>query len=128
MRRLIIDAHVFPRNYIRSSLYLLDCNHGGNFQNGDQHCDFCSQKEACRWLYSNDECSNMQSKSISELIRSLEFSLDYIDIEIANAGHNIGHCSCVTCLWLKNAENLLSLYQKTEGNRSSLIPPTINTH
>jgi hypothetical protein len=27
-------------------------------------------------------------------------------------GHNIGTCSCQTCLWLRSAENLLSLYQK----------------
>ena len=114
MRQLLMDALVFPRNYIRASLFISNCIHGGNFQRGEQVCEACHQKDACRWLYSNDECSDPQRKTTPELLRSLEFSLDYIDTDAAHMGHNIGTCACHTCLWLKNAENLLSLYQKVK--------------
>jgi len=116
MRRLLIEALDFPRGFLRSSLFLHDCFHGGNFQCGDRRCELCMQKEACHWLYLNDECSNPGCKSVSELMRALEFPLDYIDTEIAHAGHNIGTCSCTACLWLKNAENLLSLYQRSHSS------------
>jgi hypothetical protein len=114
MRQLLIQALKFPRRYIRSSLFLLDCPHGGNFQQGDQRCESCSQKEACHWLYLNDECTNTRNKSVAQLTQSLEFPLDYIDTDIAHAGHNIGTCTCSTCLWLKNTENLLNLYQRAK--------------
>ena len=116
MRRLLIEALDFPRRYIRSNLNLIDCLHGGNFQRGDQRCESCLQKDSCRWLYFNDECANSGSKSASELIRSLEFSLDCVDTNMAQAGHHIGTCACDTCLWLKNAENLLSLYHRNKTN------------
>jgi hypothetical protein len=114
MRQLLVDALDFPRNYIRASLFLNNCIHGGNFQAGEQACESCEQKDPCRWMYSNDECSDPQSKATAELLLSLEASLDYIDTDVAHMGHNIGTCSCHTCLWLKNAENLLSLYQKVK--------------
>ncbi len=114
MRQLLMDALVFPRNYIRASLSLNNCIHSGNYQVGEQACESCLQKDACHWLYSNDECSNPHRKSTPELLQSLEFSLDFIDTDAAHMGHNIGTCSCHTCLWLKNAENLLSLYQKVK--------------
>lgn len=115
MRRLLIDALEFPRSYLRSNMIFNDCYHGGNFKSGDQCCETCSQKEMCYWLSLNDECTNPETKSTPELIRSLKFPLDHIDTAIAYAGHNIGTCSCATCLWLKNAENLLSLYQRTNN-------------
>ena len=114
MRQLLMEAFAFPRNYIRASLFLSNCIHGGNYQVGEQVCESCQQKDACRWLYSNDECSNLERKSTPDLLQSLEFSLDLIDTDAAHMGHNIGTCTCHTCLWLKSAENLLSLYQKVK--------------
>ena len=119
-----MDAMVFPRNYIRASLFLNDCVHGGNFQAGEQVCESCPQKEPCRWLYYNDECSDLQRKSTPTLLQSLEFSLDYIDTDAAHMWHNIGTCVCHTCLWLKNAENLLSMYQKVKRSTHLQIAAT----
>lgn len=114
MRQLLVEALEFPRTYIRASVFFQECIHGGNFQAGDKFCEPCQQMEACRWLYYNDECSNLQRKSTAELFNSLELSLDYIDTDAAHRGHNIGTCSCLTCLWLKKAENLLNMYQKVK--------------
>ena len=116
MRRLLTEALEFPRKYLRSNMYLCDCRHGGNFRSDDQYCETCLQKELCHWLYLNDECTTPETKSVAELVRALEIPLDHIDTNIAYAGHNIGTCTCAACLWLKNAENLLSLYQRTNSS------------
>ena len=114
MKHLLIEALEFPRRYIRSNLSLIDCSHGGNFQLGEQRCECCLQKDACHWLYLNDECTNVENRRVADIMQSLEFSLDRIDTDMALAGHNIGTCHCATCIWLKNAENLLSLYQRAK--------------
>jgi hypothetical protein len=114
MRQLLLEALEYPRHYIRESLSFRECIHGGNFQPGERICESCPQKEPCQWLYFNDECSNPQGKSTGGLLQSLEFSLDYIDTDAAQLGHNIGACSCHTCDWIKNAEHLLSFYHKVK--------------
>lgn len=114
MRQLLLNALEYPREYIRASLSFRECIHGGNFQAGERICESCPQKEPCRWLYFNDECSNPHNKSTGGLLQSLEFSLDYIDTDAAQLGHNIGACSCHTCRWINDAEHLLSFYHKVE--------------
>lgn len=128
MRQSLLDALVFPRRYVRASLFFTECIHGGNYHEGEQVCQSCQQKAPCRWSYLNDECRDPQRKTTAELQRSLEFCLDYIDTDAAYMGHNIGTCTCQTCVWIKNAENLLNLYKKfnKSAHRNS-IPERIES-
>lgn len=112
MKGEILEVLEYPRRYIDVQLKSNDCIHGGNFNSHDIRCLECDSRDECRWLNENDECVALELKSAEKLIRSLEFTLEYIDCKIADWGHNISECHCETCQWMRKAEGVYTRYYR----------------
>ncbi|MDH5326374.1 MAG: hypothetical protein OEZ68_11465 [Gammaproteobacteria bacterium] len=112
MKDKLIDALNYPRDYVKSGMNLRHCDHGGHYNKDDKDCAMCDTVEECLWLSRNDDCISIEQKPEHILLKSLMFPLDYIDLHLARAGHNVGLCSCEACAWLRNTEELVNEYQR----------------
>lgn len=112
MKEKLLQAFDYPNDYVKTGIGLKSCAHGGHYDKNDKACALCDSVEECLWLQKNDECVDRESKSQDDLFKSLQFPLDYIDMQLAKAGHNIGLCSCDACSWLRETEALLHTYHK----------------
>ena len=112
MKDKLLQALDYPSDFLKTSMNITHCPHGGHFNKNEKNCAICDTVEECLWLQKNDECVAHEQKSSNELLESLLFPLDYIDMQLARAGHNVGLCSCDACSWLRNTEALVNTYHK----------------
>lgn len=110
MKKTIIDSLIFPRLHVRNNIDLDKCKHAGSFNAVDQDCVTCKNGYECKWLLENDECVSMESKSVEQLVKALEFSLEYFDSKIAGLGHDVDKCQCDACRWMNDAEDIYADY------------------
>ena len=111
MKDKLVGALDFPRDYTKTGQGLRHCAHGGHYNKNDKICALCDHVEECLWLAQNDEYAAPPEKE-DALLKSLLFPLDYIDLQLARAGHNIGICSCEACSWVRNTEELLNAFHR----------------
>lgn len=112
MKEKIVDEFDYPYEVVKGGVSLRTCPHGGHFDKSSHNCAICESVEECLWIQKNDECAANERKSTDELLESLLFPLDYIDMQLARAGHNIGLCSCEACSWLRDTEALVNTYSE----------------
>jgi hypothetical protein len=121
MRRRIIEALTYPRLLLMSNLDAEECPQNLFFNPLHKACQHCEQGEECHWLNCNDEFSVLVKKPLETLYDSLLFSIDYVDVQCARAGHNVRRCACESCHWIRSARRLASEYR--DGGRSRADRP-----
>jgi hypothetical protein len=107
MRERFLESLELPRRYIRSNLNHIDCVHAGNYKCDDTVCKECEWSDECAWLYENDEYSGVAQKCKWQLMDALQYSVEYIDMQLARLEHDIGRCECEACKWLMDTEKLI---------------------
>jgi hypothetical protein len=112
LRQRIIEALTYPRMLMTGHLADRDCPL--NFYFDDQHesCRFCDTGEQCHWLNRNDEFSMLAKKPLDALIRTFEFSVDYVDAHVTRNNPNPRRCACDSCTWLRDARHLVREVKK----------------
>ena len=112
MRQRIIEALTYPRMLMTGHLDERDCPLNFYFDGADDICRYCDQGEQCLWLNRNDEFSILARKPLDALIRTFEFSVDYVDAHVTRNSHNTRRCACDSCMWLRDARHLVREVQK----------------
>lgn len=112
MKQKLLETLDYPCDYVNTGMGLSNCTHRGHFDKNDKTCALCDTVEECMWLQQDDEFASNVEKSPEDLLQSLLFPLDYIDMQLARTGHNVGLCSCDACSWLRHTEALVSRYRK----------------
>jgi hypothetical protein len=92
---------------MRTQLRERECPHGALFDTGDRGCRFCEMADDCRWLYDNEEFTSLSGRDGQALIAALEYAVDYVSAIPVSQGHDIDHCLCEACDWLRRAGSLL---------------------
>ena len=110
MRRLIIEALTYPRIMLLANLEADDCPQNRYFNPGHPRCQLCHQGEECHWLNCNDEFSVLAKKPIDKLHDALLFSIDYVDAQCSDQGHNVRRCACESCEWIRHARQISNQY------------------
>ncbi len=107
VRRQLIEMLTFPRLLALKTMELDDCRHGGRFQSRDPTCRTCDFMYQCTWLESNEPFVELAQRPLTELIRALRFSIDYVDSQNHRGNQPSSKCVCETCRWLGNAQRLV---------------------
>ncbi len=115
MRQRIIDLLVYPRWLVLDEIDSAVCPHQGYYNDTDPECRHCELGEACRWLSSNDAFVALTRTPIEDLLRSLEFAVDYVRFRCSQ--HNRIACVCESCIWLRKVRRFQRQYE-VEGFES----------
>lgn len=106
MRRRIIEAITYPRMVLQDSLDAEECPLNFYFNATHRACRYCERAEECRWLNGNDEFSILAKKPMDELFDSLIFCIEVLDAQCTLENHNVSHCTCDSCGWVRRARRL----------------------
>ena len=117
MRERIIDMLDFPRTRVRSNIEFENCTHAGNFAPGDAVCADCASRLECSWLYHNDDFSGLKEKAMPQLVKALEFALEYIEASSYRAGHRQRNAAVARCAYglIKRARSTRRLDRPPDG-------------
>jgi hypothetical protein len=111
LRQRIIEALTYPRMLMTGHLGEQDCPLNLYFDDEHESCRYCDNGEQCHWLNRNDEFSMLARKPMDALIRTFEFSVDYVDAHVTQNHHNARRCACESCTWLRDARHLVREFQ-----------------
>ena len=112
MRQRIIEALTYPRMLMTGHLDEQNCPLNLYFDHEHESCQYCDKGKQCHWLNRNDEFSMLAKKPMDALIRTFEFSVDYVDAHVTRHHHNPRRCACESCTWLRDARHLVRQYQR----------------
>ena len=112
VRQRIIEALTYPRMLMTGQLDDQDCPLNFYYDHDHDSCRFCDRGEQCHWLNRNDEFSMLAKKPMDALIRTFEFSVDFIDAHVTRNNHNPRRCACASCMWLRDARHLVKEFEK----------------
>ena len=103
-REELDEVLAFPREYMRRGLPpVWACHHAQNFDVEDSRCLFCEHRDGCEWLWQNDECGPIGSKSETEVAEALKRALT--QVEVNTARHY--DCTCFACRWRGRTRDVL---------------------
>jgi len=109
MRQNIIELLEFPRQWIPDHIELEMCPYSGLYNQTDHHCERCTYKSECHWLFNNGEFLELCKRPSPTLLASLELALWLIDAHRCYDTHT-RHCSCDLCTWCQQTEKLLTAH------------------
>jgi len=107
-RAKLIELLNFARTEIKDRLELDACPHGGWFASEDERCWSCAASQECAWLLHNDGVLPWDARDDADLLMSLKFALETIDIQVRNREHHIQVCNCDTCAWVRSTRYFLA--------------------
>ena len=123
MRRRIIEALTYPRMLLSSLMDVSECPMNLYFESTHGACQACEQGTECQWLNHNDEFSVLAQQPMDALFQTFEYSIDYVDAYITRENHRPRRCVCDTCLWLREARQLVREY----SNQATAVPRGLST-
>ena len=107
VRLRLIEMLTFPRVLAVDSMDADSCPHRLRFDAGDVRCERCEHGAECEWLESGEPFVALVSKPHADLVRALRFAVDYIGSKNHRGSHRMATCLCESCLWLRDARQLL---------------------
>jgi hypothetical protein len=107
-RLRIIESLNYPRYVVGNQLDTDECPQHGHYSRASPMCQQCVEEYECAWLFHNDELSGLSLKPDEELVRSLDFGVQYVSGLSIRDGHNPNECKCESCSWLRTARDLLT--------------------
>lgn len=102
----MIEALTYPRIVLMANLEGEDCPQNLMFNASHQSCQACEQGDECQWLSINDEFSVLAHMPMASLHECLEFCIDYVQARCSRSHHNVLHCACESCEWVRMARRL----------------------
>lgn len=114
----MIRALAYPRELVQDAIPIHDCPHSGLYAAEDPRCRECMQKLECEWLYDNAEFAALETKPTTELLRALEFALEYVLAYIAYWNHDSRRCACPSCSWFTASLQLFDQVREDTRERN----------
>ncbi len=96
----------YSRHFIGDLIELHDCSHHGYFDKYDSLCVNCEQRFECQWLNQDRNFLPDRNMPASEVMKTLEFAIHYVDAWLSAQEHDLVVCRCEGCSWLRCAECL----------------------
>ena len=112
MRQRIIETLTYPRILMSWLMDVSECPMNRYFDPTHRTCALCEQGTECQWLNHNDEFSVLAQQPMDALFQAFEYSVDYVDAYVTRESHSPLRCVCDTCLWLREARQLMREYSK----------------
>ncbi|GLP97295.1 hypothetical protein [Paraferrimonas sedimenticola] len=98
----------FPRRKMLAMMELGECPHNGFFDLSDLRCQTCHQGSECRWVNHNDQCVDLDSKTLEDLQQQILKAADFIDASLDLDHQYRESCQCDNCRWLTKANKTLT--------------------
>ncbi|MGW8367782.1 MAG: hypothetical protein ACWGPN_03765 [Gammaproteobacteria bacterium] len=107
VRVRLVEMLTYPRVMAVDAIRENDCPYGHRFAAGEEKCSRCENGTECEWLESGEPFVDLATKPESALVQSLLVAIDFVDANNHRTGRSVGVCTCQSCKWLKDAQQLL---------------------
>lgn len=108
-RSRLILLREFPRVMLLTEIRELNCIHDGDFCYIDAECWNCGFSEECLYIISKfDDLDNTNNHE--HLVKCIDISRDYVMGKVSKQNHGVHSCNCDACIWLRESETTLSLF------------------
>ena len=107
VRVRLVEMLTYPRVLAADAIQQNDCPYKHRFAAGLERCLKCENGAECEWLESGEPFVDLASKPEKALVESLLFAIDFVDTTNHRTGRSVGACTCKSCQWLKDAQQLL---------------------
>lgn len=122
MQQQLIEALLYPRKIIEELIREGNYAKKNLFEATGERCNHCDGSGNCGWEHCVEDFQQLGLKTDEALSVSLREGIRFIESLHSHLRHDETTCTCETCSWIRNAEQLM---EECEHHLPHVDPPGV---